>query len=56
MATNWAVFPSGFGVTIEHDNEPTVEELKEEFIKKIGAYLKGEFEFTFETSDPQKTW
>ena len=56
MATNWAVFPSGFSVTFDHDNEPTEEELKEKFIKKLGAYLKGDFEFTLEASDPQKIY
>ena len=54
MATNWAVFPSGFSVNYEHDNYPTEEEMKAAFIKQIGAFLKGEFEFTFEADDPQK--
>ena len=53
MATNWAVFlETGFSITLDHDNEPTEEEMKEEFIKQVGAFLKGEIEFTFEAHDP----
>ena len=43
MATNWAVFlETGFSITLDHDNEPTEEEMKEEFIKQVGAFLNGE--------------
>ena len=28
-------------------------ELKEEFLRQVGAYLKGEIEFNFEVTDPQ---
>ena len=53
MATNWSVFvETGFSITLEHDNEPTQAELKEEFIKKIGAYLQGEYEFELIANDP----
>lgn len=55
MATNWAVFvETGFSITPEHDNEPTQAELKEEFIKRIGAYLQGEYEFELIATDGQK--
>lgn len=53
MATNWMVFvDTGFSITLEHDNEPTQAELKEEFIKKIGAYLQGEYDFELIVDDP----
>jgi|6_EtaG_2_1085325.scaffolds.fasta_scaffold97639_2 hypothetical protein len=46
MATKWAVFvDTGFSVLLSHDNEPTQAEMKEQFIKKIVAYLQGEYEF-----------
>ena len=54
MATNWVVFPTGFGLTLKHDNKPTEEEMKQAFIKKIGAFLQGEHEFAFEANDPIK--
>ena len=54
MATNWAVFlETGFSISLIHDNEPSVQELKEEFLRQVGAYLKGEIEFNFEVTDPQ---
>jgi len=55
MATNWTVFvDTGFSVLLEHGNEPTEAELKEAFIKKIGAYLQGEYEFELIATDPIK--
>ena len=43
MATNWAVFlETGFSISLIHDNEPSDQELKEEFLRQVGAYLKGE--------------
>lgn len=54
MATNWAVFlDTGFSISLIHDNEPSDQELKEEFLRQVGAYLKGEIEFTFDAHDPQ---
>ena len=54
MATNWAVFlETGFSISLRHDNEPSDQELKEEFLRQVGSYLKGEIEFNFEVNDPQ---
>ena len=54
MAPNWAVFlETGFSISLIHDNEPSDLELKEEFLRQVGAYLKGEIEFNFEVTDPQ---
>jgi hypothetical protein len=56
MATNWAVFvETGMTITLEHDDEPTQAELKKEFIKKIGAYLQGEYEFYLTAVDPTES-
>ena len=42
MATDWAVFiETGFSIQLEHDNEPTQQELRDAFIKKIRACLQG---------------
>ena len=54
MATNWAVFlETGFSISLNHDNEPSDQELKEEFLRQVGSYLKGEIEFNFKVNDPQ---
>ena len=50
---NWAIFPSGFSANFNHKNYPTETEMKDAFTKQVGAWLKGEYEFTFEASDPQ---
>ena len=57
MATDWAVFiETGFSIQLEHDNEPTQQELRDAFIKKIRACLQGEYEFELIATDPRRIY
>ena len=53
MATNWAVFPSGFSITLDHDKYPSQAEMREGFKKAVGEWLlSGIDDFHFEATDP----
>ena len=57
MSTNWAVFPSGFSITVDHDEYPSQAEMKEGFKKAVGEWLLSgvENDFYFEATDPVNT-
>ena len=57
MSTNWAVFPSGFSITVDHDEYPSQTEMREGFKKAVGEWLLSgvENDFYFEATDPTNT-
>ena len=57
MSTNWAIFPSGFCITVDHDRYPSQAEMKEGFKKAMGEWLLSgeENDWHFEATDPVKT-